>query len=128
MKIRRGFISNSSSSSFVTVYVKTDLDDIHDDRFRIIGHDLWSGIDYFKPDAKTVEFLKEKGMKFVVAQDLILIKELFTFGEYNTIIEVDDFINAVKKYSNVNMEVIEVDYHSSFDWGSFKERYTADDN
>ena len=91
MKIRNGFVSNSSSSSFVIIGVKRtgSYDDIHNEKFD-------------DKDIKTlyVEFRDTDYITGVIIQDTDeeLVDKTITFEEFNKIAE------KVSKALNVKIE------------------------
>lgn len=64
MKIRLGFVSNSSSSSFVVISRKSSIDEIDNPKVKLqLSENIISpgeGQIYFRPDAKTIELIKSR--------------------------------------------------------------------
>lgn len=115
MKIRTGFVSNSSSSSFCVFYEVVDLERIDEENIHIFGAYLSEGLDYFKPDAKIKEYLKSAGAEFLVEKDLTLVKEIASFEG-----ECLANLGVFQGKENCRVNVFEVDHG----WGGTFEEFS----
>ena len=113
MKIRNGFVSNSSSSSFVCIGKNINANDITDDMLKnkdieimCIGkHHICDGQDVFRlQDISLFKFIKEYGLVYDFRY-MNCCKVIFEAYEYNTTIELEK-----GKYNFVSGEA---DMHSS---------------
>ena len=102
MKIRNGFVSNSSSSSFILVGFKRDLEDVENEdlenrEYWCIGKYLEEGSDIFRiKDSDIFREVKKCGYEFEVWESLqvefdnemILNKNLLNYINENEILKI----------------------------------------
>ena len=122
MKIRTGFVSNSSSSSFVVFYLPATFSDLKDGNKNItlIGEAGSEGRDYFKPDKETVEYLLSHP-KF--AQDNFeYYNELFS-GSEDGEVDIKDFLNKLPTNGKIRYMAFEGDNWNSDNWENFENAY-----
>ena len=82
MKIRNGFVSNSSSSSFVLIGKKLDLssitpEDVENKKITVIGEYIYEGLDVFELDTEMLNFMKSNEYDF---RNIAGIFEVFYIG------------------------------------------------
>jgi hypothetical protein len=120
MVIRQGFVSNSSSSSFVIFYRDATIDEIDDEHIMVVGEWLSEGKDVFTPDEQTKAYLKVHPEFF---EDYI--RPIYVYKK----IEEDGILNPKELGDQpVKVEAINVDYHISYDWESFSYNYLEKNN
>ena len=110
MKIRNGFVSNSSSSSFVIISSYASVENIDDPRVNLfLDHNIIcpdGGRIYFRPDEKTIELIKNHPEvdwgNFVY--------EFFSCDEEKKM-NKKDFMSLVKELpDNFEIECFEIDH------------------
>lgn len=122
MKIRNGFVSNSSSSSFIVFADKierpSDLtaEDLKNNNIRIIGKDLCEGTDFFE--------IKNKQM-LEYAQKNEYLRRCEWLKVIDMVCEEDNdgFGTVPAEAAGKLATSIEVDYHVSDDLEQMKMRY-----
>ena len=118
MKIRNGFVSNSSSSSFIVIGDHIDFSDISDaldngKEIYALGKWLYEGQDFFPVQKNMIGYiskLPERTFNFL---------EVFKMFEEEGSIEKSDF----GKNKKVKIMSVEADYHSSDTLKELKENY-----
>jgi hypothetical protein len=111
---RLGFVSNSSSSSFVIFYRDATLDEIDDEHVRVIGEGLNEGADYFHGDDRVRDYLKHHPEFFDEYYRLLYVYK---------VIDESGTLDPKELDGVVHVESIQVDYCSSNDWDDFEGRY-----
>jgi hypothetical protein len=117
MKIRQGFVSNSSSSSFIIVYRDATVEEANDPHVYLLGRYLSEGRDYFQPDEAMAEMIKAKGIP--KGSELIYV---YLTGDDEGSISLQK-LKGIEDSGNVNIETIEADYHSTDNVDDFEECY-----
>lgn len=128
MKIRNGFVSNSSSSSFIAIAREVNIDDIsvkdiRNKKYYTFGKNLSDGVDLI--DITSEDMLKF--FQFVKGWEGYWKKEFIPFKFYEIIKEAsEDSIHFSKKDLNDDEYVIisdDIDYHSSETLDDLLENY-----
>lgn len=125
MKIRQGFVSNSSSSSFVVIGKDTEIMKItskmiKDKMIMVVGKSLSDGDDVFQ--IKTIEQLA-----FIKALNKISIEDNFKYIEAFTTLD-DDYegeidVKYLPKTGKIKYYNLNKDYWSSSDLDTLQKRY-----
>jgi len=121
MKIRKGFVSNSSSSSFVIFGNKIEKDDLRKAKNPIIlGNYLSEGRDYVQLTDEKINLIEKFGLKNGFNDDL-----------FDSFLEIEEYTNEKLSKNNFpegTFEVIvfEKDQHSTEDLEDFINIYIKD--
>jgi len=125
MKTRSGFVSNSSSSSFVLMgtIVKDPKDLTLKDRIWVIGRYLYEGDDVFAvEDEKMLKFIKENYSRIEFAHDFKIYRNAWVkFDGVGQEFTREDMPEG--KFTIISGQA---DMHSSGDVKSLKENYKED--
>ena len=128
MKIRTGFVSNSSSSSFVVFNREVDFDEITKEMIKTskafaYGEDYCygEGSDYFELDMEMFIFLQthtdQEGLKFFEVYKMVEDSGEFSLADLN--------LPPDKKFV---VESIAIGYHCCTELKDMKERYFKDED
>jgi hypothetical protein len=125
MKIRNGFVSNSSSSNFVVLCKEIDSSEIIkaiSDGEKVYtlgeGYCLSEGVDFFPLDESMANYLLKNAFGF----QCYIVNEMFV--EEKTLNSKDI---SFDKNGNVHIMSMEVSHHHSYSLQDLKERYNYED-
>jgi hypothetical protein len=115
MKRRLGFVSNSSSSSFIIIYRPATIEEIDDPHVYFRGTGLSEGTDYFHPEGNVAQLIKEKGIPRYC-------ELMYEYASAEDEIEFKDVIlpDSIK---DVRIRALNIDHHSGDDFTDFEEAY-----
>lgn len=130
MKIRSGYISNSSSSSFIIfgknigdIYCLPELD-FDNKTYYLVGNNLCDGIDLIELTKELYDYFVAENIEFEQgfnAGDIIECHHLLQSNETMFI----SFQTPVGLPADSETYVVETDYHSTKDLKTAQERYCA---
>ena len=126
MKIRNGFVSNSSSSNFIVIGRPAKLNEIKDDHVMFLGRWLGDGQDWFRPDPEMISYMLEFGIPENDIIDLIYVIKTFREDGSMSLQEIKDLAKEMEKDPNlksITFYALETDYHPTNDMEYFKSRY-----
>ena len=107
VKVRNGFVSNSSSSSFVTIGRWSSEKDIDKPNVMIYGGRGNEGIEYFRPSKDMIEYIKENDCK-----DVEFFEEVASFGESSRIDKFVLIYNLLKfEAKEIMILTFDIDYN-----------------
>ncbi|MFW6002510.1 MAG: hypothetical protein ACOCQD_04145 [archaeon] len=124
MKVRSGFVSNSSSSSFMAIVrpIKTeDVVDNNKDRIRIYSHyEYGEGYPYWKPSEEELDFM----MKTENTEPFVLVEELLSAEDGDSLKMKKDILPTIAKIAlndgeDFQIMIFDKSYHQPDDIRSF---------
>lgn len=120
MKVRDGFVSNSSSSSFMAIGKYISVKDIDKENVYFIGYSGGEGTDYFELTPEMKSYIKEKGFR-----DGRLFCEAFKCDEERTDVSKQEIIYKLGLFEYLKLDIITFDrsYCDGLDIDDFIEYY-----
>ncbi len=127
MKIRTGFVSNSSSSSFCIFYKTIDPSEIDNfDKIHVLSH-WYEGPIVFNLQDDMKEYLKEKLFEGIESsKEYSLIEIIYNVNEGSCIIDSRELANKLKKYPTIEVFNSECDTNAPYDLKEFKNWFTGE--
>ncbi len=106
MKVRNGFVSNSSSSSFMIAYRNASVDEIDDPKVLIKGGYASEGECLFRPDKDMIDYIKSNGKG-----DYDIIYEYFSVDEIKKISkkELLNIVNSIPDNVEIILKAFKID-------------------
>ena len=126
MKIRNGFVSNSSSSSFVIAAIPVSINDISKSdlnkyNYVVEGKELYEGDDIFEIDNLNILYFLKAASKIGL--------EFNIYKHYNDkLINNELDLSVVPKKGKLNLLELEQDYNSCDGYSALYSRYIYEDN
>lgn len=122
MKIRNGFVSNSSSSSFVLFGIETKANSItpallKQRRYSVLGGQLYEGVDLFELNEELLAAIK-------AVENIYGCESPFTIYEELGGGRID--LSKLPKEGFAVLEGGECDQHSSYNLGTFFDNYCGE--
>ena len=128
MKIRESLVSNSSSTSFMVFHNKVDvhyllenhtIKNFPEDMYYLYGSYFGEGIDFFPITTEMFKLMKKNVERFE-QKDIYDVYAMKSSGEFSR----QDLVGIANRIpEKFNIEIIDVDYHTTHDIKDFKERY-----
>jgi hypothetical protein len=130
MKIRNGFVSNSSSSNFIVIGRPAVLNEIDDPHVKYLGQTVNEGQDYFRPDEDMIKWMKAYGTPRGQWGEIgELIYELNSFNEEGVLSKdnIRSILNIVETNSSfkdgVKLYFFKKDFYQTDSMDDFLRRY-----
>ena len=119
-KFRIGFVSNSSSSSFVIVGTEVNFNKIQEKgkEIMVLGKSLGDGQDYFQLTAEIYDYLSAR--KELLDNSDLKFYHVISEGEFELEIDRKTLLNGPAKIKIISAQI---DYHQTETLEQFKERY-----